>query len=147
MPYKLKHYIDVLSMPGTLFGFEPTSGYFGMLKGKRATVVSTAAIYMPGLAKSSGTDHVTPPYLVDWLNFAGVSDVTSVWYYGSKMRGPRGGDCGGAGGSAGCGARSGQQVSGTPPRRVNLHVSSTICHRKRLLACDEAARAAGARQQ
>jgi len=85
VPYKLKQYIDILSMPGTLFGFEPAKGYIGLLKNKRAVIVSTAAIYMPGLSKAYGTDYSTP-YLTDWLNFAGVSDVTSVWYYGSKMR-------------------------------------------------------------
>ena len=83
IPYKLKHYIDVLSMPGSLFGFDPAVGYIGLLKGKRATIVSTAAIYSPGVPKAFGTDYVMP-YLVDWFNFAGVQDVTSVWYHGSK---------------------------------------------------------------
>ena len=86
VPYKLKQYIDLLSMPGTLFGFEPSKGYIGLLKGKRATAVYTAAIYMPGLSKSYGTDHAST-YLTDWLNFAGIDDVTNVWFYGSKMRG------------------------------------------------------------
>jgi FMN-dependent NADH-azoreductase len=85
VPYKLKQYIDILSMPGTLFGFEPSKGYIGLLKNKRATAVYTAAIYMPGLIKAYGTDHTTP-YLTDWLNFAGIDDVTNVWFYGSKMR-------------------------------------------------------------
>ena len=86
VPYKLKQYIDLLSMPGTLFGFEPSKGYIGLLKGKRATAVYTAAIYMSGLSKSYGTDHAST-YLTDWLNFAGIDDVTNVWFYGSKMRG------------------------------------------------------------
>lgn len=85
VPYKLKQYIDVLTMPGTLFGFDPSTGYIGLLKNKRATAIHTAAIYMPGLSKAYGTDHMTS-YLSDWLNFAGVDDVTSLWYYGSKMR-------------------------------------------------------------
>ena len=41
---------------------------------------------MPGLSKNYGTDH-TSTYLTDWLNFAGIHDVTDVWFYGSKMRG------------------------------------------------------------
>ncbi len=86
VPYKLKQYIDLLSMPSTLFGFEPSKGYIGLLQNKRATAVYTAAIYMPGLSKSYGTDH-TSSYLTDWLNFAGIHDVTNVWFYGSKMRG------------------------------------------------------------
>lgn len=85
VPYKLKHYIELLSMPSTLFGFDPAKGYIGLLKNKRATAIYTAAIYMPGLPKSYGTDH-TSPYLTDWLNFAGIDDVTTLWYYGSKMR-------------------------------------------------------------
>ena len=85
VPYKLKHYIELLSMPGTLFGFEPAKGYIGLLKDKRATAIYTAAIFMPGLSKAYGTDH-TSTYLTDWLNFAGVSDVSNVWFYGSKMR-------------------------------------------------------------
>lgn len=85
VPYKLKQYIEILTMPGTLFGFEPAKGYIGLLKNKRATNIHTAAIYMPGLPKSYGTDHLTT-YLVDWFNFAGVDDVRSYWYYGSKMR-------------------------------------------------------------
>jgi FMN-dependent NADH-azoreductase len=85
VPYKLKQYIDLLSMPSTLFGFEPARGYIGLLKNKRATAIYTAAIFMPGLSKAYGTDH-TSPYLTDWLNFAGISDVSSVWFHGSKMR-------------------------------------------------------------
>ena len=85
VPYKLKQYIDLLSMPGTLFGFEPSKGYIGLLKDKRATVICTAAIFMPGLSKAYGTDY-TSSYLTDWLNFAGIGDVSTVWFYGSKMR-------------------------------------------------------------
>jgi len=32
VPYKLKHYIDLLTMPSTLFGFDPAVGYLGLLK-------------------------------------------------------------------------------------------------------------------
>lgn len=39
VPYKLKQYIDLLSMPATLFGFDPAVGYIGLLKDKRATAV------------------------------------------------------------------------------------------------------------
>ncbi|MBX9899142.1 MAG: NAD(P)H-dependent oxidoreductase [Burkholderiaceae bacterium] len=85
-PYKLKQYVDLLTMPGTLFGWDPKVGYIGLLKNKRATIVSTAAIYMPGLSKAYGVDHSTP-HLTDWFNFAGIDDVQNVWFYGSKMRG------------------------------------------------------------
>ncbi|NJK28566.1 MAG: hypothetical protein HC925_09240 [Coleofasciculaceae cyanobacterium SM2_3_26] len=39
VPWKLKLYIDLLTMPNTLFGFDPAVGYIGLLKNKRATAV------------------------------------------------------------------------------------------------------------
>lgn len=84
IPYKLKQYVDILTMPGTLFDFDPEKGYIGLLKGKKATAVYTAAILMPGLSKSYGSDHATE-HFTDWLNFAGVEDVTNIWFYGNKM--------------------------------------------------------------
>ena len=83
--YKLKQYIDLLSMPGTLFGFDPKVGYIGLLKNKRATAIYTAAIYSPGVPPAFGTDH-TSTYLEAWLRFAGIQDIASVTYWGTKMR-------------------------------------------------------------
>ena len=38
IPYKLKHYIDIITQPGLLFGFDPEAGYLGLLEGKQALV-------------------------------------------------------------------------------------------------------------
>ena len=84
VPYKLKQYIDLLSMPGTLFGFDPAEGYSGLLKGKRATAVYSAAIYHRGAPKTFGTDYAST-FFTDWLNFAGISDVETIWYEKYKM--------------------------------------------------------------
>ncbi len=84
VPYKLKQYIDLLSMPGTLFGFDPAVGYIGLLKGKRATAVYSAGIYFDGATKPFGTDHVST-HFTDWLNFAGITDVTTIWHQKYKM--------------------------------------------------------------
>ena len=84
VPWKLKLYIDLLSMPGTLFGFDPTTGYSGLLKNKRATAVYSAAIYSSDASKEFGTDHVST-HFTDWLNFAGIEDVATVWYERYKM--------------------------------------------------------------
>jgi FMN-dependent NADH-azoreductase len=86
VPWKLKLYIDLLTMPSTLFGFDPAVGYIGLLKNKRATVVYSAAIYSPGVPKQYGTDHVST-HFTDWLNFAGIGDVVTVWYSRYKMIG------------------------------------------------------------
>lgn len=86
VPWKLKLYIDLLSMPGTLFGFDPAEGYSGLLENKRATAVYSAAIYRAGVPKQFGTDHVST-HFTDWLNFAGIEDVATVWYERYKMLG------------------------------------------------------------
>ena len=52
IPYRLKLYIDILTQPGLLFGFDPVAGYSGLLKGKRATVIYTSGVYAPGDRKS-----------------------------------------------------------------------------------------------
>ena len=81
--YKLKQYIDILSMPGTLFGWDPAVGYIGLLKNKRATAIYTAAIYSPGVPPAYGTDH-TSTHFEDWLRFAGITDIAPVAYWASK---------------------------------------------------------------
>jgi FMN-dependent NADH-azoreductase len=42
IPYRLKHYIDIIHQPGLLFGLKPETGYFGLLENKHATLVLTS---------------------------------------------------------------------------------------------------------
>src|SRR5690348_12574324 len=39
IPYKLKHWIDVITQPGLSFRFEPGRGYVPMMKGRPAVVI------------------------------------------------------------------------------------------------------------
>jgi FMN-dependent NADH-azoreductase len=77
IPYILKQFIDVVSQPGMVFGFDPELGYTGLLTGRKATVVYTSAVYGPGRPASFGSDFQAP-YLRDWLNWAGIDDVREV---------------------------------------------------------------------
>ncbi|MET0966592.1 MAG: NAD(P)H-dependent oxidoreductase [Nakamurella sp.] len=77
IPYILKQFIDVVSQPGMVFGFDPDMGYTGLLTGRRAAVVYTSAVYGPGRPPAFGSDFQSP-YLRDWLNWAGIEDVTEV---------------------------------------------------------------------
>jgi FMN-dependent NADH-azoreductase len=77
IPYVLKQFIDVVSQPGMVFGFDPVHGYTGLLQGKKAALVLTSAVYGPGRPPSFGSDFQAP-YLRDWLNWAGVSDVEEI---------------------------------------------------------------------
>jgi FMN-dependent NADH-azoreductase len=79
IPYKLKQYIDILHQPGLLFGFDPATGYFGLLKNKRATAIFTSGVYHPGLPAAFGVDHHSS-YLKSWLTQAGVVDLAEVRY-------------------------------------------------------------------
>ncbi len=77
IPYRLKLYIDIITQPGLLFGFDPSAGYNGLLKGRRATALYTSSVYAPGVPPSFGTDHHST-YFDDWLRFIGITDITTV---------------------------------------------------------------------
>lgn len=77
VPYVLKQFIDVVSQPGLAFAFDPSSGYRGLLRGKKAAVVYSSAVYAPGRGPAFGADFQTS-YLEGWLRWAGVADVETV---------------------------------------------------------------------
>src|SRR6476469_10326078 len=77
IPYILKQFIDVVSQPGMVFGFDGERGYTGLLTGRKAALIYTSAVYGEGRPPSFGSDFQAP-YLRDWLNWAGVHDITEV---------------------------------------------------------------------
>lgn len=49
IPYKLKHYIDLLTQPGLTFSFSPAEGYKGLVTGKPLVAVyARGGAYGPG---------------------------------------------------------------------------------------------------
>jgi FMN-dependent NADH-azoreductase len=77
VPYILKQFIDVVSQPGMIFGFDPVTGYTGLLSGKKAAVIYTGAVYGPGRGPGFGSDF-QQPFLEDWLRWAGIDDITAI---------------------------------------------------------------------
>ncbi len=76
IPYKLKHYIDVLAQPGQTFSFSPDTGYSGLVTGKPVTV-----IYARGGAYGSGgtgSMDFQKPYLEMLLGFIGFTDIQPI---------------------------------------------------------------------
>lgn len=79
IPYKLKHFIDLVSQKDILFSFDPEHGLRGLLQGKQAVVA-----YARGMDFSAQS--ITPaerfdfqkPYVEAWLGFIGVSDVHAL---------------------------------------------------------------------
>jgi FMN-dependent NADH-azoreductase len=68
VPYKLKHWIDVVVQPGLTFGFSPETGYKGLVTGKRAAVIyARGGAYGPGSGMESYD--LQSPYLKQVLGF------------------------------------------------------------------------------
>ncbi len=72
VPYRLKHYADVIHQPGLLWGLTPETGYFCLLDNKHATLVLTSGANSESAPRPDfGLDlHAT--YIRAWLNQAGV---------------------------------------------------------------------------
>jgi FMN-dependent NADH-azoreductase len=79
VPYILKQFIDVVSQPGMVFGFDPVDGYAGLVTGRKAVVVYTSAVYGDERGPAFGTDFQAP-YFDDWLRWVGITDVDSVFF-------------------------------------------------------------------
>ena len=77
VPYILKQFIDVISQPGLLFGFDATTGYEPLLRNKKAAVIYTSAVYGPDRGPGFGSDFQRP-FFDDWLRWAGISDISEV---------------------------------------------------------------------
>ena len=77
IPYKLKHFIDVITQPSLSWSFSPEAGYKGLVTGKPA-----AAIYSSGGTYESGSAtqalDLQKPYLETWLRFIGFTEIHSI---------------------------------------------------------------------
>lgn len=77
IPYKLKHYIDVISQPGLTWSFSPETGYEGLVTGKSATLVlARGEEYSSGPVVAAMDFQRT--YLEMILSFIGFKDINTV---------------------------------------------------------------------
>jgi FMN-dependent NADH-azoreductase len=77
VPYRLKHYIDLIAQPGQTFGWSAERGYFGLVPGRKGLIVhSSAGDYRPG----SGAEAIDfqRPWLEFMLKFFGFDSVQSL---------------------------------------------------------------------
>ena len=78
IPYKLKHYIDLLSQPELTFSFTPEEGYQGLVIGK-----PLAAIYARGGAYSLGSGAESydqqSVYIKQIFAFVGFTDIREIF--------------------------------------------------------------------
>lgn len=77
IPYKLKHFFDVIVQPSYTFSYSPTEGYKGLVTGKPAML-----IYSRGGAYGSGTGaenlDYQKTYMEAILKFIGFTDIRSI---------------------------------------------------------------------
>lgn len=78
IPYRLKHYIDIIHQPGLLWNLSPDTGYSGLLKNKHATLALTSGAFSQSAPSPAfGVDHQST-YLRAWLNEAGVTAINEL---------------------------------------------------------------------
>jgi len=91
IPYKLKQYIDIITQPGLLFGFDPDSGYSGLLENKKASIFYTSGVFAPGVDPAYGSDFQST-YLSWWLNMVGISNVETTRFQPTLLTADPAGD-------------------------------------------------------
>jgi FMN-dependent NADH-azoreductase len=78
IPYVLKQFIDVVSQPGMVSPSIPSWATPASSRAaRRPWCTPASAVYGPGRPPSFGADFQAP-YLRDWLNWAGIADVTEI---------------------------------------------------------------------
>ncbi|MEN1679375.1 MAG: NAD(P)H-dependent oxidoreductase [Planctomycetota bacterium] len=78
IPYKLKHYIDLIAQPGQTFSFSHETGYSGLVTGKPAAVVyARGGAY--GSDEARGMD-LQKGYMDLLLGFIGFTEVHSILF-------------------------------------------------------------------
>jgi FMN-dependent NADH-azoreductase len=76
VPYVLKHYIDVVTLPGENWTWSPQEGYGTLLSGKKALAIYASA--NPHEQVGDGADDFQKPFMRRWLRFIGVEDVHEI---------------------------------------------------------------------
>lgn len=75
VPYLLKHYIDVVTLPGENWTWSKAKGYEPLLSGKKALLVYSSA---NAYGEEHGASDFQKPYMRRWLRFIGIDDVHEI---------------------------------------------------------------------
>ena len=77
LPYKLKHYLDVVVQSGYTFAYSPEEGFSGLVTGKPIFIAyARGGAYPPGSEFESYDMQV--PYLEHVLGFMGFTDIRRI---------------------------------------------------------------------
>ena len=75
IPYKLKHYLDVIVQPGLTCSYSEQEGYRGLITDKPAVVIYTRG---GSFANKPQSPDFQKPYMEQMLNFLGIEDIRSI---------------------------------------------------------------------
>ena len=81
VPYRLKHYIDIVTLPGQNWSWSRAEGYQPLLRDKRAVLVCSSAGDFSEAAASArpgAYSDFQKPFMRQWLRFVGVEVVGEV---------------------------------------------------------------------
>lgn len=76
VPYVLKHYIDIVTLPGENWTWSREAGYGTLLSGKKALAIYASANLHDEVGP--GADDFQKPFMRRWLRFIGVEDVQEI---------------------------------------------------------------------
>lgn len=77
IPYKLKHYIDIISQPGLTWSFSPESGYSGLVTAKSVTLALARGGEYSSSAEVGAMDYQRT-YLEMILGFMGFKAINTL---------------------------------------------------------------------
>ncbi|MBB4632400.1 FMN-dependent NADH-azoreductase [Sphingosinicella soli] len=77
VPYRLKHYIDVITQPGMAFSADANGNVIGHAAHGFAIIVAAGALDTRPEGPMASLDHQAA-YLQQWLGFIGVGDVHTI---------------------------------------------------------------------
>lgn len=88
IPYRLKHFLDLIIQPGYTFSYDPEKGYQGLLTGKKAFVAYAQGGEYSDRAGNASYD-MQKPYFELALGFMGITNVVSVVVAPTLAGGPK----------------------------------------------------------
>lgn len=77
IPYRLKHFIDVVTLPGQNWRWSRQTGYQALLSGKSATLVYSSAGPYP-LQPDEDESDFQKPYMRRWLRFLDIAVTAEI---------------------------------------------------------------------
>jgi FMN-dependent NADH-azoreductase len=76
VPYVLKHYIDVVTLPGENWTWTQAAGYGTLLSGKKVLAIHASANMHERVGVDA--DDFQKPFMRRWLRFIGVEDIHEI---------------------------------------------------------------------